>query len=138
MGALNLKKMKYIVIEKEKLDKLISRITDTEDDFEVGKRAALRSLELTFGVVDTDQSIVDRAERYSHLINKNDEMREFFAYKEGATEQSLIEQMKAKEFAEWCSINGWHYSTASKGWHTPFHIHDFFTTEELFNQFTNR
>lgn len=45
--------------------------------------------------IDTDQSIVDRAERYSHLINKNDEMREFFAYKAGATEQDLIS--KARE-----------------------------------------
>ena len=71
--------------------------------------------------IDTDQSIEERIKHYPTAVRVH--------VLQAMTEQSLIEQMKTKEFAEWCSINGWHYSTASKGWHTPFHIHDFFTTE---------
>lgn len=59
--------------------------------------------------IDTDQSIVDRAERYSHLINKNDEMREFFAYKEGATEQDLISKAREKEFQDTLSTFETHH-----------------------------
>lgn len=58
--------------------------------------------------IDTDQSIVDRAERYSHLINKNDEMREFFAYKAGATEQDLISKAREKDKVV-CNNHGYKY-----------------------------
>lgn len=95
--------------------------------------------DIPFTELSTDESIIDRAKEFyppqtTDFICSPKLVRD--GYIKGATEQSLIEQMKAKEFAEWCSINEWYYSTASKGWHNPLHIHDFFTTEELFNQFT--
>lgn len=122
---------KFIVIQKEKVER--------SEHSELIKTAI--SLLIKHGVateLSTDDSIEERAKRYGYSINGDDGIKEFLAYKDAATEQSLIEQIKAKEFAEWCSINSYYYSTASKGWHTPFHIHEFFTTEELFNQFTNQ
>jgi len=145
--ALNFKTMsKKIVIDKEVFEQKIEGWIERRTYVRSSDVLDILNDHLT--EIDTDQSIEERAVKYlsqkgikDYSLNQHD-LSEFWVYPsdlyiKGATEQYLIDQMKAKEFAEWCSINGLYYSTASKGWHTQFHIHDFFTTEELFNKFTN-
>lgn len=99
--------------------------------------------------LSTDESIEDRAKKYleqkgikNYILNR-EELCEHWTTPtdlivQGATEQSLIEQMKMKEFPEWILRNG--YALMSKGkWGIPFtgNLQEF-TTEELFNQFTNK
>lgn len=95
---------KFVVIKYEDLEKLKSNtqklientIVDTRKINEA-RLSEIETIEALSNELSTDESIIDRAERYGHSFNKNDNMREFFAYKDGATEQSIIEQMKAKE-----------------------------------------
>lgn len=93
--------------------------------------------------IDTDQSIEERAEKKYHDAIVTINLAKKLRYIEGATEQSLIEQIKAKEFAKWCFLNNYYYLRGV--WkHIDFnlrvseHYQKIFTTEELFNQFTNR
>lgn len=131
---------KFIVIQKEKVER--------SEHSELIKTAI--SLLIKHGVateLSTDQSIEERAiKRFPMPVNihKDSGFAEpwrklQFGYIKGATEQSLIEQMKAKEFSGWCSINGWVFYTKDNIWRK--HVNGGFeykTTEELFNQFANQ
>lgn len=156
---------KFIVIDKDDWEKIAQ---------EFNKEDLPQITELSI-----DESIVDRATNLTVIDSlEHEAMLIAGAYMKGATEQSLIEQMKAKdspnwwetqakqssevrgilleklenlynkmarEFAKWCSINGYSYSDDAKEWyHKDFpnaisvHCNMWYSTEELFNQFTNQ
>ena len=140
---------KFVVIYKEKVER-------SEHSELIKTAISLLIKHCVATELSTDEGIDERAEKkYPDAIvtiNLAKKMR----YIEGATEQSLIEQMKAndvynlcreiwKSFAEWCSINGYSYSDDAKEWyHKDFpnaisvHCNMWYSTEELFNQFTNK
>lgn len=124
-----------------------------EEDWGILSRQVLVLPEST--ELSTDESIEERAKeilsKHSNCdigvidIFEHDGNQVIEAMKELATEQSLIEQMKAKEFAEWCQANEFYYYKHEKKWaHISFpnaiskHCNVWYTTEQLFNQFTNQ
>ena len=95
--------------------------------------------------IDTDQNIEGRAEKKYHDAIVTINLAKKLRYIEGATEQDLISKAREGEFAKWCSTNKFIYSNNEKAWyHKNFanfiskHCNVWYTTEELFNQFTNR
>lgn len=93
--------------------------------------------------IDTDQSIEERAEKKYHDAIVTINLAKKLRYIEGATEQDIISKAREKEFAKWCFLNNYYYLRGV--WkHIDFnlrvseHYQKIFTTEELFNQFTNR
>ena len=127
---------KFIVIEKDKIKKLVLELELSNDDWAKGRRSAFLGILKYSTELSTDESIEERAEKkYPDAIvtiNLAKKMR----YIEGATEQSLIEQMKAKEFADWINKNEYSKIHGNR-WVKPF-MSQTYTTEELFNQFTNQ
>lgn len=130
---------KFIVIQKEKVER--------SEHSELIKTAI--SLLIKHGVateLSTDESIEERAEEYldkNCLIGMRFKKKIYevssFNLLEFSKIQSLIEQMKAKEFAEWCSINGWFFYKKDNLWRKHGNGgFEYKTTEELFNQFTNQ
>lgn len=128
---------KKIVIDKENIDSPIVRIF-IDKMIKEGKAIE----------IDTDQSIEERAEKkYPDAIvtiNLAKKMR----YIEGATEQDLISKAREKELI---NLIGYHLSDS--GFYMTKYVNGSvvwlnteakdgdkyeYTTEELFNQFTNR
>lgn len=118
-----------------------------EEDWGILSRQVLVLPEST--ELSTDESIDERAKEYFLKRDKEITDRDVYGFHhdstihelmaEFATEQSLIEQMKAKEFAEWCSINGWFFYTKDNLWRKHGNGgFEYKTTEQLFNQFTNQ
>lgn len=79
--------MKYIVIKMEDWDKFLENIS-------TNKRFLLNITE-----IDTDQSIEERAEKYSEEMYDNDPIA-IKDYISGATEQDLISKAREKEEAD--------------------------------------
>ena len=103
--------------------------------------------DIPFTEIDTDQSIDERAKKHynkPYYVNGIDLTPAYIeGYELGATEQDLISKAREKEFAKWCFLNNYYYLRGV--WkHIDFnlrvseHYQKIFTTEELFNQFTNR
>lgn len=140
--ALNLKKMsKKIVIDKEVFEQKIKgwierRTYVTSKDF-------LSLIEGLITEIDTEQSIEERAENKAKII----ESEHYYhivkeAIIQAATEQDLISKARECEFAKWCFLNNFYYLRGV--WkHIDFNLREseyyqkIYTTEELFNQFTN-
>lgn len=122
---------KFVVIDKEKVER-------SEHSELIKTAISLLIKHCVATELSTDESIEERAEKkYPDAIvtiNLAKKMR----YIEGATEQSLIEQMKAKEFAVYISERGWFYHGVGKWRRHNKSGFDYKTTEELFNQFTNK
>jgi hypothetical protein len=132
---------KLIVIDKEKVER--------SEHSELIKTAI--SLLIKHGVateIDTDKSIdLPTEEEITHHWKRNNCFGHYLEglehgsmwMRELSIKQSLIEQMKAKEFAEWCSINGWYFYSKDNIWrkHGSGGF-EYKTTEELFNQFANQ
>lgn len=142
---------KKIVIDKEQIEYLIKEYETSDDPFYGGKLSQLKEILAHSTEIDTDQSIEERAkECYPKMIGTNSvgvgydmNWREKEAYIKGATEQDLISKAREKEFLEWLFNNG--YKKVEKHYkHDEFfnisskHYGIEYTTEELFNQFTNK
>jgi len=139
---------KFIVIEKQEWDVLMQYIKEH-------MKTIVQMVNIT--ELSTDESIEDRAEKaiYNEINKGNYELSDskteaYFndGYLKGATEQSLIEQMKAKELI---NLIGYHISDS--GFYMAKYVNGGvvwlnteakegekyeYTTEELFNQFTNQ
>lgn len=147
---------KIIVIDKEKIESLIRKYNYSSAVFNTEVIKDLGTLIKSATEIYTDQSIEERAkECYPKIIGTNSvgvgydmNWREKEAYIKGATEQSLIEQMKAKDLI---NLIGYHISDS--GFYMAKYVNGGivwlnteakegekyeYTTEELFNQFTNR
>ena len=87
--------MKYIVIRKELYESMMNMLKEHDKI----------SIHIQTTEIDTDQSIEERAKKYAESlgISKTDKRYNQYIedaikdYTQGATEQSLIEKMKAKE-----------------------------------------
>lgn len=63
-----------VIVDKEKLDKLISNYSNAEDDFMRGVKSALNSIILTFPSVDIDTSDESMQDEKEQAIKRGGEI----------------------------------------------------------------
>lgn len=96
--------------------------------------------------ITLDDDIENRANKllFENQINQeeivfndiNDAIYVHTLLKQMATEQQIISEMKMKEFAEWCSINGWYFYSKDNKWRKHGNGgFEYLTTTELIDKF---
>ena len=130
---------KKIVIDKEKVYEILNSqsINMNEQLFHI------KNLVKNATEIDTDQSIEKRCEqtflnKFGNKISAGESWVVRYAI-DCATEQDLISKAREGEFAQWCSVNGWYFYSKDNIWRKHGNGgFEYKTTEELFNQFTNK